>query len=310
MTTTLHYEILPKSQQGLWAELGPVSQFGFVLYGGTAIALQLEHRTSLDFDFFTSCDFEKTKLLEMLPARARGAIVQDERNTLSLKTEEGVYLSFFGGIGIGRLGRPVVDRKYGIQLACLEDLLALKLAVVTQRAQWKDYFDMAALLRAGLSLADGLAGARALYGSAFAPRAALQALTFFEDGDLGRLAVKDREELVRAVQQVRALPEKEKGCLSEEFEINLPDILRICGSGIYVTGFNGGNCNPVTGDFSYGIEGFAFCNGKITHPIREMVVTGNMVSLWNSIIAAGSDARECTRWQIPTLAFDKADFSA
>ena len=145
----------------------------------------------------------------MLPARARGAIVQDERNTLSLKTEEGVYLSFFGGIGIGRLGRPVVDRKYGIQLACLEDLLALKLAVVTQRAQWKDYFDMAALLRAGLSLADGLAGARALYGSAFAPRAALQALTFFEDGDLGRLAVKDREELVRAVQQVRALPEKE-----------------------------------------------------------------------------------------------------
>lgn len=209
MTTTLHYEILPKSQQGLWAELGPVSQFGFVLYGGTAIALQLEHRTSLDFDFFTSCDFEKTKLLGMLPARARGAIVQDERNTLSLKTEEGVHLSFFGGIGIGRLGRPVVDRKCGIQLACLEDLLALKLAVVTQRAQWKDYFDMAALLRAGLSLADGLAGARALYGSAFAPRAALQALTFFEDGDLGRLAVKDREELVRAVQQVRALPEKE-----------------------------------------------------------------------------------------------------
>lgn len=107
-----------------------------------------------------------------------------------------------------------------------------------------------------------------------------------------------------------ALPEKEKGCLSEEFEINLPRILRLCGSGIYVTGFNGGNCNPVTGDFSYGIEGFAFCNGKITHPIREMVVTGNIVSLWNSIIAAGSDARECTRWQIPTLAFDKADFSA
>ena len=101
-----------------------------------------------------------------------------------------------------------------------------------------------------------------------------------------------------------------RGCLSEEFEINLPDILRLCGSGIYVTGFNGGNCNPVTGDFSYGIEGFAFKNGKITHPIREMVVTGNMVRLWNDVIAAGTDARECTRWQIPTLAFDKADFSA
>ena len=101
-----------------------------------------------------------------------------------------------------------------------------------------------------------------------------------------------------------------KDCLSKEIEINLPRILRLCGSGIYVTGFNGGNCNPVTGDFSYGIEGFAFRDGKITHPIREMIVTGNMTELWNGIVAAGTDARECTRWQIPTLAFEGADFSA
>lgn len=99
-------------------------------------------------------------------------------------------------------------------------------------------------------------------------------------------------------------------CLSEEKEINLSRILEHCGSGIYVTGFNGGNCNQTTGDFSYGIEGFAFKDGKITHPVREMVVTGNMLSLWNSITAAGSDARKCTRWQIPTLAFGEADFSA
>ena len=87
-------------------------------------------------------------------------------------------------------------------------------------------------------------------------------------------------------------------------------VLESCGSGIYVCGFNGGNCNPVTGDFSYGIEGFAFRNGKISHPVREMLVTGNMITLWNSLLAAGSDARGCSRWQIPTLAFDGVDFSA
>ena len=103
---------------------------------------------------------------------------------------------------------------------------------------------------------------------------------------------------------------RSKGCLSEEFEINLQDILRRCGSGIYVTGFNGGNCNPTTGDFSYGIEGFAFRNGRITHPIKEMVVTGNMTELWKGLVAAGTDARECTRWQIPTLAFESANFSS
>ena len=45
-------EILPKSQQQLWQQLKPVSELGFVLYGGTAIALQLGHRQSIDFDFF------------------------------------------------------------------------------------------------------------------------------------------------------------------------------------------------------------------------------------------------------------------
>ena len=99
-------------------------------------------------------------------------------------------------------------------------------------------------------------------------------------------------------------------CISGKKEINLTDILSSCDSGIYITGFNGGNCNQTTGDFSYGVEGFAFNDGKITHPVREMVITGNIVSLWQNIIAAGTDARECTRWQIPTLAFSKADFSA
>ncbi len=99
------------------------------------------------------------------------------------------------------------------------------------------------------------------------------------------------------------LPETEK-------EVSLKDILKLCGNGIYVTGFNGGNCNPVTGDFSYGVEGFAFRNGKITHPVKEMLITGNMVQLWNSLVAVGTDARECSRWQIPTLAFEGVSFSA
>ena len=95
-----------------------------------------------------------------------------------------------------------------------------------------------------------------------------------------------------------------------EKEVSLEDILKLCGNGIYVTGFNGGNCNPATGDFSYGVEGFAFSRGKITHPVREMLITGNMTELWNSLVAAGTDSRECARWQIPTLAFENISFSS
>ena len=103
---------------------------------------------------------------------------------------------------------------------------------------------------------------------------------------------------------------KGKDLTTEEKELSLNAILRHCKNGILVTGFNGGNCNPATGDFSFGIEGFAFSRGKIVHPVREMLITGNMMTLWNSLIAAGNDARECTRWQVPSLAFEDVSFSA
>ena len=107
------------------------------------------------------------------------------------------------------------------------------------------------------------------------------------------------------------LPDKSSDSLkSGENGVFLKDILSACRNGVYVTGFNGGNCNPVTGDFSYGVEGFAFRDGKISHPVREMLITGNMNDLWNKLIAAGSDTKDGVRWQIPSLAFDAVDFSA
>lgn len=86
-------------------------------------------------------------------------------------------------------------------------------------------------------------------------------------------------------------------------------ILKMCGSGILVTDFNGGNSDPATGDFSYGIEGFLFKDGKIVRPVSEMLMTGNFLTLWASLIAAGDDSRSCMSKLIPTLAFAKVDFS-
>lgn len=92
--------------------------------------------------------------------------------------------------------------------------------------------------------------------------------------------------------------------------LTLRDILRSCDKGILVTGINGGNCNSLTGDFSYGVEGYSFERGVIVSPIRGMVVTGNIISLWEKAIAAGNDARTSYRWQIPSLAFEDVIFSA
>ena len=90
---------------------------------------------------------------------------------------------------------------------------------------------------------------------------------------------------------------------------SLDYILRQSGSGILVTGFNGGNSNPVTGAFSFGIEGFRFENGEILYPISEMLITGDILSLWTKSLFAGNDPLGSLRWQVPSLAFEDVDFN-
>ncbi len=104
----------------------------------------------------------------------------------------------------------------------------------------------------------------------------------------------------------------ERGLKADPFvnEIAQRDILDLCGSGILVTDFNGGNCNSATGDFSYGVSGFLFENGKITSPIDSMLITGNMTDLWSNLLAAGSDPIPGMSRQVPTLAFRDVTFNA
>jgi hypothetical protein len=59
-------DILPESQLRLWPELDTVPS-DFILYGGTGLALQLGHRASEDFDFFSSSGFEPDHLRSRLP---------------------------------------------------------------------------------------------------------------------------------------------------------------------------------------------------------------------------------------------------
>lgn len=92
-------------------------------------------------------------------------------------------------------------------------------------------------------------------------------------------------------------------------EVTKESIMQACGDGILITDFCGGNSNPATGDFSYAIQGYRFKDGKIAYPVREMLITGNIVELWSHLLAAGTDARRCRAKLTPTLAFDAVDFS-
>ena len=79
--------------------------------------------------------------------------------------------------------------------------------------------------------------------------------------------------------------------------------------GIFLTGFNGGNSNSTTGDFSFGISGFFIENGKIVKPINEMNISGNSKDLWEKLVEIGNDPYLFSRWQTPSMLFENISFS-
>lgn len=206
-------DILPLAQKRLWPELGNAPKLGFTLYGGTAIALRLGHRDSVDFDFFSEKPLDREAIKAAFPFMDRSTTLQDHDDTWVVlvpdeNSERGhVKVSFFGTIAFGRVGEPDLTDDGVLQVASLEDLMATKVKVVLQRAEAKDYRDVAAMLDAGASLSHGLAAARRLYGPNFQPSESLKALVYFNDGDLKTLSADEKKTLVDAVKAVRDLPD-------------------------------------------------------------------------------------------------------
>lgn len=86
-------------------------------------------------------------------------------------------------------------------------------------------------------------------------------------------------------------------------DFDTAELIHRLGKGLYITGFNGGNCNSTTGDFSFGIEGFLVENGVIVKPISEMLMTGNMLTFWNNLVETSNDPLEYTAWKLPSFWF-------
>jgi hypothetical protein len=197
-------DILPVSQRRVWDELVALPA-EFVLYGGTAVALHLGHRQSEDFDFFGPRPFNPTTLAASIPFLASATITQSEPNTLSGFVDRGgpVKFSFFGVPGLARLEAPCVAPGNGLRVASLLDLAGTKASVVQQRAEAKDYIDMAAILDDGrIDLPTALAAAAAVFGAQFNPQVTLKALSFFDDGNLRQLSASTRDRLARAAREV------------------------------------------------------------------------------------------------------------
>jgi hypothetical protein len=193
-------DILPTSQRLLWDELGQVPP-EFTLYGGTAIALHLGHRQSIDFDFFSPAVIDPHGVYESIEFLSGSQIIQQQKNTLTclVSRDEPVKISFFGLPNIRPVKPPHVATDNHLKIASLIDLAGMKALAVQQRAEAKDYIDVDAIIRAGVGLPLALAAAQAIFGQKFNPQITLKALSYFDDGDLASLTAETRNRLVGAV---------------------------------------------------------------------------------------------------------------
>jgi hypothetical protein len=201
--------VLPPAQREIWTSLASAPNLNFVLYGGTAIALHLGHRESLDFDFFRSEPLDKDQIRAAFRfvSGAGATILQDAPDTLVVVSEMQsgpVKVSFFGGIGFGRVNDPLRTSDGILLVASLADLMATKLKATLDRAEAKDYRDIAEMISAGVSLPAGLSAFRAMFDGE--PAQVLRALGFFGDGDLNTLGSADQELLRNARDRVGPLP--------------------------------------------------------------------------------------------------------
>lgn len=176
-----------------------------MLYGGTALALHLGHRDSVDFDFFGDHPLDPSALQAEVPFLSGAKVIQRDRNTLSVLVDRRgfVKVSFFGVPALPRLAPPYVSPGNRLPVASLLDLAGTKASVVQVRAEAKDYMDIDALMcQGGVGLPMALAAAQRLYGPSFNPEITLKALSYFEDGNLGGLAEETKIRLANAAREV------------------------------------------------------------------------------------------------------------
>lgn len=178
---TWHNEVLSETQVGLLPTVrGFRDHFGLV--GGTAVALHIGHRKSIDFDLFPrdpAAPFESAKLRRKF---ARGALLDrvlvHEQQELTFMTKTGVKVTFY------HFEYPLPFTEAFDRVIAMPNLLtlaAMKAFALGQRSKWKDYVDLYFIIRDHHPLTAIAGQAEKLFGNEFNDKLFRQQLAYFED---------------------------------------------------------------------------------------------------------------------------------
>ena len=139
MSIELHAEIFPKHQQSLFDTLSEQDWIRpFYLAGGTSLALQIGHRRSIDFDFFTEGDFNTTQIISHLRNIGKFELFDRSEDTLNGSVND-VQISFFS------YKYPLLNdlhKHMKLSIADMLDIALMKLEAISGRGSKKDFIDL------------------------------------------------------------------------------------------------------------------------------------------------------------------------
>ena len=190
MIESFHVKIFPQEQLRLFEILSEQEWMNpFYLAGGTALALQIGHRRSVDFDFFTIHDFNVRQITKTLSELGRFELFNEENNTIN-GALDGVKISFFKYV------YPVImplKKHHCINLADTFDIALMKLEAISGRGHKRDFFDLYFLFKK-YPLTDMLNNYEKKYGLAVTNHYhLLKALTYFDDAEKEEMPVMFEE---------------------------------------------------------------------------------------------------------------------
>ncbi len=177
--SNIHLELLDKDRQEVLQKLIPITA-DFVLGGGTALALQLIHRKSFDFDFFSSSQIPK-KLLEKLSTVLKiENIVVDTPDELTFFTIDTVKITF-----LYYPFKPLFEHvkvEGGLRLFPIQEIALQKAYTIGRRGEYRDYFDLYTILKGGyIDLKELTTSAKQVYNGAFDEKLFLEQLVYYGD---------------------------------------------------------------------------------------------------------------------------------
>jgi len=174
----IHFEILDPTRLDVFKKLIHFQKYGS-LGGGTAIALQIKHRKSYDFDIFLSESIPDKLKEELKTIFPNFQILREETNQIDYIVRKDIKLTFLKH-NFPPL-HPLIETG-SIKLFNLKDLASNKAATIGRRGVWRDYIDLFFLLKGRMSSLDEvIRETEKRFGGEFNKRLFLEQLVYTKD---------------------------------------------------------------------------------------------------------------------------------